>query len=107
MRNLYPKNKYHNIKTMVDGRFFSSKKEANRYLILKAMAEAGKIKNLVLQPKYEIVVNGQKVCGYRADFSYDWNGRRITEDCKGMKTAVYSIKKRLMSAVLNIEITET
>src|SRR3990167_1427642 len=99
--------KYNKKKTIIGDITFASKKEARRYLILKQMAVKGQIKNLILQPVFEIVINEQKVCRYVADFQYDWSGRRIVEDAKGMKTDIYSLKKKLMQAVLNIEVIET
>ena len=99
--------KYHNKKTIIGDITFASKKEARRYLILKQMAVKGQIKNLILQPVFEIVINEQKVCRYVADFQYDWGGRQIVEDAKGMKTDIYRLKKKLMQIVLNIEVVET
>ncbi|MBN1114444.1 MAG: DUF1064 domain-containing protein, partial [Oligoflexia bacterium] len=49
------KNKYKNVKTTVDGITFDSKKEADRYSELKLLERAGKIKDLILQPKFEII----------------------------------------------------
>ena len=53
--------KYKNVKTTVDGIAFDSQKEARRYADLKLMHRAGAITDLTLQPKFDIVINGQKV----------------------------------------------
>ena len=100
--------KYHAIKTEVDGFVFDSKREAARYSELKLAEMSGDITDLELQPKFPIVVNGEKICTYIADFRYkERDGTEIVEDCKGMKTAVYRLKKKLMRAVCGIVILET
>ena len=91
--------KYGSVKTEVDGIVFASKREAFRYQELRICERAGIISNLELQVKYPLVVNGQKVCTYIADFTYkDQQGRTIVEDSKGMKTPVYRIKAKLFAA---------
>ena len=101
-------NKYGAIKTTVDGIKFDSKREAARYCELKLMEKAGIIDSLYLQPRYDIVVNGQKICFYKADFKYfDSELKKwIIEDVKGMKTPVYNLKKKLVKACHNIDIAE-
>jgi len=100
--------KYHNIKTVIDGITFASKKEAGRYQDLKLLLKAGEITDLVLQPKFPLVVNGHKIGSYIADFQYKANGETVVEDVKSeaTKTPVYRLKKRLMKALLNVEIKE-
>lgn len=100
-------NKYNAVKTTVDNIKFDSKKEANRYLELKLLLRCKKISDLKLQTKFDFNVNGYHVCSYKADFEYIENGRRIVEDAKGVKTAVYIIKKKLMKSVHGIDIFET
>jgi hypothetical protein len=102
-----PRAKYRNKKTVVDGQAFDSKAEAARYVQLKKMAEANIIFNLQCQTPYDLVVNGVKVCRYVADFVYvDTDGNRIVEDVKGVRTAVYALKAKLMKACLGITIHE-
>lgn len=102
------RNKYGAKPTVVDGIRFHSKRESERYLELKLLERAGKIKELIQQPKFPIQVEGEKICTYIADFSY-WDNdhnRMVVEDVKGAKTALYSIKKKLVEAIYSIEITE-
>lgn len=100
-------NKYNAIKTVIDGIKFDSGAEARRYSELKLLEKAGVITDLELQPRYDIVINGQKICFYKADFRYnDSNGFQITEDVKGMKTPVYNLKKKLVKACHDVEIVE-
>lgn len=98
--------KYGNIKTIVDGIKFDSKREAAHYGELKLRQRAGEIFELELQPKYPLIVNGVKVATYIADFRYKENGATVVVDVKGMKTPVYNLKKRLMKATLGIDIVE-
>lgn len=105
-------NKYGARRTTVDGITFASAREARRFCELKILERVGKITDLVLQPRFQIVVNEQKVCTYVADYSYrevlnqDVAGPIVIEDAKGVRTEVYKLKKRLMKAVHNIEVVE-
>lgn len=102
------RSKYRNEPTIYDGIRFASKREAARYLGLKAAQAYGKIENLKLQTEFAIEINGQLVCKYRADFDYYdcESGAWIVEDAKGFRTKEYQLKKKLMRAVLGIEIRE-
>ena len=91
--------KYSNVKVEIDGFTFDSKKEAKRYGELKLLVLAGEIHQLELQPEYECIVNGEKVCSYKADFRYFTKEGRVVEDVKGMKTRVYRLKKKLVEAL--------
>ena len=94
-------NKYKNNKTVVNGHEFDSKKEARRYYKLLAMERAGEIKDLRLQPEYELIPRFKKgnktyrKTVYIADFEYVEDGMTIVEDVKGFKTPVYKLKKKL------------
>ena len=94
-------------KTTVDGYTFDSKKEAKRYVELKTLQQFGKISDLKLQVGFDLHVNGFLVCTYRADFVYHEHGQKVIEDCKGYKTDVYRIKKKLINASLGVRIKET
>jgi hypothetical protein len=100
--------KYKNVKTTVDGIVFDSAKEARRYGELKLLQRGRQISGLQVQPSFPIVINGVKVCTYKADFGYvDQIGSPVIEDCKGFKTPVYRLKKKLMLAVHGISVVET
>ena len=96
-------NKYNAKKTTVDGIVFDSKRESLRYKELKILLNAGIIKDLVLQPKFELQPhykkNGKTIRAihYIADFSYYDNekGHEVIEDSKGFRTATYLLKKKL------------
>ena len=91
----------------VDGIVFASKKESIRYGELKLLQQQGLITGLKLQPNYECVVNGKKICGYVADFLYETPEGSVVEDVKGFKTRIYRLKKKLVEAFFRIKITET
>ena len=99
--------KYRAVKVVIDGIKFDSKKEGARYNQLKLLERAGKIKDLKLQPRFDLIINDCKCGFYKADFDYVENGKRVIEDVKGMKTPVYNLKKKLIKAIYGIEIFET
>lgn len=101
------RSKFGAVKTVVDGITFSSKAEASRYQNLKIQERLGAISLLTLQPSFELIVNGYKICSYVADFRYRKAGQSVIEDCKGFKTPVYRLKKKLMKAIYGIEIYES
>lgn len=93
--------KYNNKKTVVDNIEFDSKKEAQRYLVLKDAEINGVISNLELQPKFELIPaireeyvkhlktkdkietrTVQLAITYTADFRYLKDGETIVEDVK-------------------------
>lgn len=107
-----PESKYHNQKTKVMGREFDSRHEAERYMQLRSMEQNGIISDLRCQVPYELV-RSQRVCGkmirasyYIADFVYNRDGEVVVEDAKGVKTAVYQLKKKLMAVNYGILIQE-
>lgn len=100
------KSKYGNVKTEVDGITFDSKREAQRFTILKLRMAAGEIRGLTLQERFPLTVNDQLVCEYIADFCYFEGDTRIVEDCKGHRTKDYIIKRKLMVAVYGLTVRE-
>lgn len=103
-------NKYRNTKTDVDGIRFDSKKEAARWKHLKLLQDIRCIKNLERQVRFEIIpkCGKQRAAHYVADFVYQHrgSGKQFVEDCKGMRTDTYKLKKKLMLSVHGIEIHE-
>lgn len=108
MMNPYRRNKYGNRKVVIDNKEFDSQKEGNRYLELKLLQRAGKIKDLKLQVKFELIPKqqGERACNYVADFVYTENGQLVVEDTKGFRTADYKIKRKLMLHRWGIRIRE-
>lgn len=98
--------KYHNKKTFIDGIKFDSKLEAERYAQLKMMECAGVIRDLELQPEYELIPSFRKhgktwrKTVYKADFRYILceDDKTIIEDVKGSAsviTDVFRLKQKL------------
>lgn len=121
----FPRNKYHAKKVTICGITFDSKKEGMRWLLLKDMERNGEIANLqrqvpfeLLPPIYEDVTVHlktkdkierrlkQRSVNYIADFTYTKDGRQVVEDTKGMRLPEYILKKKMMLALLNIEVIE-
>lgn len=106
-------NKYHAKKTVVDGMTFDSRREADRYLVLKSMEEDGDIEDLRRQVRYELVPafdvedRHYRPVFYVADFVYRENGHEVMEDVKGMKTDVYRLKAKLVAYRYGMNIRET
>lgn len=98
--------KYHNTKTVADGIKFDSKLEAERYAQLKILERAGVIRELELQPSFELIPSFKKngktwrKTVYKADFRYILakDDRIIIEDVKGSTaviTDVFRLKQKL------------
>ena len=105
--------KYRNKAIVIDGIKFQSIAEGCRYTVLKHYQDQGVISCLELQVPFilapSVIINGRKkpALKYFADFVYsNKEGKRIIEDVKGVKTAVYKIKQHLMLSVYGFEINE-
>lgn len=102
------KSKFNNNKIIIDEIKFDSKKEAQRYLVLKEMLEQDLIKDLALQPKFilqdKFKHNGKthRKIEYVADFSYTRveDDKYIIEDVKGFKTREFRMKEKLLLKTL-------
>ena len=103
------KNKYGNTNVVIDDIEFDSKKEARRYVELRGRQMAGEITDLRTQKEYDLIVNGEHIAYYLADFEYKENGELVVEDVKSRATRklpVYRLKMKLMEAIYNIKIKE-
>ena len=103
--------KFNAVRTEVDGITFASKAEAQYYAQLRMLEKAGEIEALELQPKFPLIVNGVKVATYIADFRYrvvkgKSNSLTVVADKKGVLTPIYKLKKKLVKALYDIDITE-
>lgn len=112
-------NKYGAKRIRVNGHTFDSKREADRYKILKAMQMAREISELELQPQFPFMIGGKPVLmrskgfpngrrvKYVADFRYkDADGNTVIEDVKGYATDVYKLKKAVVEAIYGIKVVE-
>lgn len=109
-----PYRKYGAKKTKVDGIVFDSKKEAKRYIELKALQDCGEIRDLQRQVKFELLPSQVGADGkvkergvtYKADFTYLKDGNRVVEDVKGLRTSTYILKRKMMLYFHGIEVQE-
>lgn len=120
------RNKYHNWRHSAGGEVFDSTKEFRRWQELKLLEKAGEISELRRQVPFELlpvqrepdkigprggrkpgrVIEREAV--YIADFVYkDAEGREVVEDCKGMRTRDYLLKRKLMLFRFGIRIMES
>lgn len=100
-------NKYRNRKITIDNIVFASQKEGRRYSELKILQKIGTITDLRLQHPFHFQIGNCKIAKYIADFTYyDRDNGFIVEDCKGFKTPVYRLKRKLMKALYQIDIVE-
>ncbi len=101
------RSKYGNRKTVFDGVTFDSAAEASFYKQLKIREGLGEIGGLELQRRYALLgPNGEAICTYIPDFCFwDHNqGRFRVVDVKGMETDVFKLKRKMMRALLGIEV---
>lgn len=117
--------KYHSRKVVTSDGDFDSKKEYRRWLELKAMEKAGRISDLERQVCIELIpcirepdVIGkrggrkpgkviERKASYIADFVYVEDGRKVIEDCKGVRTKDYILKRKLLLWRYGIRVIET
>ena len=118
--------KYNNTKVEYDGIKFDSKKEMQRYIVLKDAENSGAISNLELQVKYELIPavreeyiehlktkdkvktrTLQLPITYTCDFQYFKNGVLVVEDVKAspkMLPKEFVLKEKMMFALKGIRI---
>lgn len=93
-----------------DGIVFDSKKEMTRWIELRAMQQAGVIRELQRQFRLPLFVKAEFIGDYIADFRYVEGTKAIYEDTKGgkaTKTPLYRWKKKHVYAQYGIQIRET
>lgn len=105
------RSKYGNVKTEYAGQKFDSRKEAKYAqeldLLKSAKGYHDKVHSWERQVPFVIEINGVKICKYIADFRVNYHdGREEIVDVKGVRTAIYKLKKKLVEAQYGIEIKE-
>ena len=121
--------KYGNHPVDFDGQHFDGKKEATYYVYFRDLARKGEISNLRRQVPFELLpdIYEQKIIHlktkdkviqkvvqsavyYYADFVFaDKQGKEVVVDVKSeatRKDKVYVLKKKMMKAILGIDIRE-
>lgn len=103
--------KFGNIKTDYEGDSYDSRSEA-RYAkqldtLKNAKNDAQRVVKWERQIKYPFELNGVNMGHYRLDFLVEYADGRIEHvDVKGVRTPVYSLKKKMMLAFHGIKIIE-
>jgi len=114
------RSKYRNVKTLVDGIRFDSRREADYWLALRERMRTGEITELQHQvafplmcPQMNALGNTQigngllcQVAVYVADFTYRLNGVLMVVDAKGLKTQMYRLKAKWLKLQQGIDIIE-
>lgn len=94
------RSKYGNRKTEYGGRVYDSAREAAYARELDLRKRAGEIRDWRPQPRIPLVVNGVKVCEYRADFLVTLvDGSEELHEVKGYETREWTLKRRLLEAL--------
>lgn len=101
------KAKYRNVRVVIDGIKFDSKREGAYYAELKIRERAGEVSAVELQTPFALVgPDGTLISTYKADFCF-WDhtaDRFRVIDVKGVETKEFRMKKRLMKSLKGIEI---
>lgn len=101
--------KYNNEKVEYDGMVFDSKGELKRHRELMILLKHAIIARLERQVSFELNPGGTHSVKYKADWTYyiQETGEFIVEDFKGMETAVFKKKEKLMKKIHGITILKT
>jgi dsDNA-binding SOS-regulon protein len=108
------RSKYNAVKTVVDGRTFDSKREAEAFVYLKALERAGTLRGLECQVKFSldgysaVKEQTEHVAFYIADFVAQEvaTGKTVVFDAKGFRNALYRLKCKWFAVQYGIRITE-
>lgn len=112
------RSKYRNVKTVVDGIRFDSKREADHWLGLRAREQAGEITDLRRQVRFPLycpefdaegnVMPGHclQVAEYIADFTFLEAGKLVVIDAKARRISPYPLKAKWLALQQGIEIVE-
>ena len=98
------RNKYGAKRTDYNGATYDSKREAKHAAQLDLLIKAKDIEDAVIkwerQVEFPLVVNGQLICLYRADFRVWYpDGRCEIHEVKGMDTQTWRLKAKLFKAL--------
>lgn len=115
------RNKFNAKKTELNGIIFDSQKEARRYSQLLLLERAKEIKDIELQPRFELIINDKPVkirskgfpngrkCSYKADFRYYDNKTQqvVVEEVKGFDDTASRLRRAVVECIYDIKILIT
>lgn len=89
--------------------FFHSKREHQRFYVLRLREKAGEIRNLKRQAPYQLIVNGALIATIKMDFVYEERAAPnlwtlIDEDSKGFQQRDSKITQKLFEAIFGRKI---
>ena len=110
--------KFNATRVEYDGIKFDSKKEKERYIFLRELEESGEISDLIVHPKYalvmpdgtDLIIKGRvrnNKCSYKPDFTYSKDGVLVIEDVKSRPTAdeySFKLKRSIFEAFYKINV---
>lgn len=87
--------------------YFMSERERKRGEVLLNMRDGGIISDLKFQPRYNLIVNGEKICAYVGDAEYVLDGVTIHEDTKPNNwiDPMSKLKIKLFEALYGVTVT--
>ena len=92
--------KYGAKRTLYNGIWYDSKKEAAQAADLDLRVRAKDIHGYERQVRFNMEVNGKKICAYVADFLvHHHNGEQEIVEVKGFETPEWKLKKKLIEAL--------
>lgn len=124
------RSKYGNKKVEYEGIVFDSKKELQRFFVLKEAEAAGRITNLQRQVRFQLIPavteeyevalktktvtktrTAQRAIYYTCDFQYEKDGALVVEDVKSApimtkNDKAYQLRKKMLFAFHGIKIKE-
>jgi hypothetical protein len=99
-------NKFGAVASVEDGRRIDSKAEKRFLAALRVRLRAGEIYALACQPEFPLIVNGEFIGKYTADFAF-WdvtNDRFRVIDVKGVETREFKRAKKHVKALYGINV---
>ena len=105
------RSKYNNEKIEFDNEIFDSKKELDRYIVLRMLQTSHEIKDLKCHVNFDLESNDTRIAYYEADFVYIIlkSGAQVVEDVKSpatRKLSTYRLKNKMMLEQYGVTIKE-
>lgn len=97
------RNKYNARRVNIDGWWFDSQAEADRYEQLKLAREFGDVSWFLCQVPFRLPGRTKYIADFLIVFS---NGDVRVEDVKGQRTPMYALKRRQVQEIYGITIEE-